>query len=97
MDYEGSTAGCKTCDRGEYTTQTASTSSAQCEKCPKGKSGNGAEFGVPDCTDCPAGRYALVTGRADCHPCHQGSFMNSDDAKSGTAVCKNCPLGKYGP
>lgn len=97
MDNEGSANNCKTCDKGEYTVQRGMTSKAQCEKCPIGKSGDGAQAGVSDCIDCPAGRYALNTGRINCHQCPQGSYLNSADAKTGTVSCKECPLGKFGP
>eukprot|EP00948_MAST-09A_sp_MAST-9A-sp1_P001707 g1707.t1 len=75
------------CPAGQYL---PTTSSQQCNECPKGRY---ATKGSQRCPMCPAGRYGSTTGlrNSSCTGiCDSGRY-----ATAGSQQCNECPKGRY--
>jgi hypothetical protein len=91
--YDGSDAGCRTCDvEGVF----YNASSKTCAMCPKGR--YAATYDVLDCTECEVGKYAEASGSVGCASCDD--TKNVYTGPSGSTTRDNCyrvcPAGKFG-
>ena len=85
----------------ENTFKNSGHCTAECEKCPQGKS---SQMGATRCEQCPAGK--ISTG-SDCVPCGVGEYASILDTscqmcpagrfnlKSGVGQCEACPAGYF--
>lgn len=77
------------CSEAKYSTIQASTSSATCLPCPKGKHQSSEAASV--CSICAAGHFSRTEGASKCVRCSPGSYQ----PLASSSVCSACRPGTY--
>ena len=85
--------GCKSCEKGKYSSARGATAAAQCNACPAGKRGDPAAVGITSthCTDCDSGTYQGDAAQTSCADCVSGTFASA----AGSVLCTACAAGQF--